>query len=91
MPSYDYIDEKTGERVEKIVPIAERDNVPGHKRVPVPPRVNMVGVAEDIHSQEYGVRQGLKDMETRYGRDRIRRETGMSLRQLEQAWGGQLT
>jgi hypothetical protein len=86
MPCYDYIEEATGRRVEKIVPIAQRDAVPGHRRVAVPPRVNMVGVAEDIHSTEYGVRQGLKDMEERYGRDRIRRDAGMSVQQLQEAW-----
>lgn len=86
MPSYDYIEEGTGRTVELIVPIARRDAVPGHRRVAVPPRVNAVGFAPDIHSQAYGVRQGLQDMETRYGADRIRRETGLSPRQLANVW-----
>lgn len=86
MPCYDYIDEATGARVEKLVPIAERDCVPGFRRVAVPPRVNTVGLAEDIHSQAYGVRQGLKDMENRYGADRIRRDTGFSPAELATTW-----
>ena len=86
MPCYDYIEQASGARVELIVPIAERDSVPGHTRVAVPPRVNAVGFAEDIHSQAYGVRQGLQDMETRYGRDRIRKETGMTAEQLKHVW-----
>lgn len=86
MPSYDYIRESDNATVELLVPIAQRDAVPGHRRLAVPPRINMVGVAEDIHSQEYGVRQGLKDMEERYGADRVRRETGMTVPELREAW-----
>jgi hypothetical protein len=86
MPSYDYIESATGKTVEMIVPIALRDAVPGHQRVAVPPRVNTVGFAPDIHSQAFGVREGLKDMETRYGADRIRRETGLTPRDLANAW-----
>jgi len=86
MPCYDYIEIATGKRVEKITTIALRDMVPGHRRIPVPPRVNTVGLAEDIHSQEYQTRQGLKDMETRYGRDRLQRESGFTTRQLQSAW-----
>lgn len=86
MPNYEYIEEVSGRRVEIIVPIAERDQVPGHRRVAVPPRVNAVGFAEDIHSQSYGVRQGLKDMETRYGADRIRREADAPLSELKKVW-----
>ncbi len=86
MPLYDFINESTGERVEFIVPIAQRDAVPGHRRIAVPPRLNTVGFAEDIHSQAYGVRQGLKHMEDTLGRDRIQRESGMSVRDLSAAW-----
>lgn len=86
MPAYDYIRESDGACVELLVPIAQRDAVPGHRRIAVPPRVNMVGVAEDIHSTEYGVRQGLKDMEARYGARRIEHETGMSVRELREEW-----
>lgn len=86
MPCYDYISEATGERVELIVPIAARDAQPGLRRVAVPPRLNTVGFAEDIHSQAYGVRQGLKAMEDKYGLDRIRRETGMTMPQLQDVW-----
>lgn len=86
MPSYDYIEEKTGERVEFIVPIAERDAVPGHRRLQVPPRLNTVGLAEDVLTQEYGVREGLKAMEHRYGADRIARESGFSVNDLKQTW-----
>lgn len=87
MPCYEYIEEATGARVEMIVAIAQRDAVPGHRRIAVPPRVNMLGVAEDIHSQAYGMRQGLKAMEDTYGRDRIRRDTGMSIESLRSTWG----
>lgn len=86
MPCYDYIEEASGRRVEFIVPIAARDRVPGHVRVTVPQRLNTVGFAQDIHDQAYGVRQGLADMEKRYGRDRIRRETGMSTAELKKVW-----
>jgi hypothetical protein len=86
MPCYDYIDEQTGARVELIVPIARRDAVPGLRRVAVPPRVNTIGFAEDIHSQAYGVRQGMKEMEEKYGRARLQRDTGMSMATLKNAW-----
>jgi hypothetical protein len=86
MPSYEYTDIATGERCELIVPIAQRDQVPGKRRIAVPPRLNTVGFAEDIHSQAYGIRQGLKDMEGRYGRARIQQDTGMSINQLARTW-----
>lgn len=86
MPLYDFIDESTGQKVELLVPIAQRDQVPGHRRLAVPPRLNTVGFAEDIHSQAYGARKGLKEMESAYGRDRIVRDTGFSVNQLRQTW-----
>lgn len=86
MPCYEYTEQATGRTVELIVPIAQRDRVPGHIRRAVPPRLNTVGFAENIHSQAYGVRQGLKDMENRYGRARLRQDTGMSLAELKNVW-----
>ena len=88
MPCYDYINEKTGERVEIIVPMSQRDSVPGHKRILIPPHINTVGFAENPHTMEYGVRQGLKDMEERFGRDRIEREGRFKMNTLRETWGG---
>jgi hypothetical protein len=86
MPSYDYIEVATGRRVERIVPIAARDAQPGLTRIAVPPRVALAGVAQDIHDQSFLVREGLRDMETRYGRDALRRDTGMKLGEIQAAW-----
>lgn len=86
MPTYEYLEEETGGRVERIVPIAERDKQPGLRRILVPRRVAFVGVAPDIHDMGYLTRESLKDMETRYGRDAIRRDTGMTTEQLKSAW-----
>ncbi|HWA07922.1 MAG TPA: hypothetical protein VG838_00495 [Opitutaceae bacterium] len=88
MPCYEYIEEATGRKVEHIVPIAKRDAVPGHKRIQVPPRVNMAGIAEDIHSMEYGVRRGLREIEEKMGTSELRRrmDKDMQPEKLKRVW-----
>jgi len=75
MPFYTYRHNKTGAQSVRLETIANRDQVPGHTRVLEFP-VARLGLAENPHTMEAGVRQGLKDMENTYGRDRMQRELG---------------
>lgn len=86
MPNYEYIEEVTGRRVEMIVPVAERDAVPGHRRVFAAPRVAAIGLAQDPNDLGAQMRQSMKDLETRYGADRVVRESGFSAETLKQTW-----
>ena len=87
MPLYTYRDKQTGAYSVRMVTIAERDQVPGHTRVLEFPTARL-GLAENPHTMEAGVRQGLKDMENIYGRDRMQRELGRdhSLESVKQTW-----
>lgn len=87
MPLYTYKDRKTGAHSVRMVSIANRDRQPGLERVLEFPTAQL-GIAENPHTTEYGVRQGLREMEQHYGRAEIQRQLGpgMSLDQVKRTW-----
>lgn len=86
MPTYEYIDERTEQRVELTVPIARRDSIPGLRRVFAAPQVAAIGLATDPNDLGAQTRQSLKDMEHRYGAERIAKESGYSVETLKRVW-----
>jgi len=89
MPLYTYEDLKTGAHTVRMVPIAERDKQPGQKRVLEFPTAQL-GIAENPHTQAYGIRQGLREMEEKYGGRELQRQLGpgLSLKHVKQTWEG---
>jgi hypothetical protein len=87
MPFYLYKHTATGRRVRLMKTIAERDRVPGHQRVMEFP-TGRLGLAENPHTMEYGVRQGMKDMENTYGRAEMARQMGSvaELKRAKEIW-----
>lgn len=89
MPLYTYKDRKTGAHSVRMVPIAERDAQRGLDRVLEFPTAQL-GVAENPHTQEYGIRQGLRELEGKFSSTEIERQLGpgLSMKTVKQAWGG---
>lgn len=89
MPFYTYTDNKTGEANTRMVPIAERDKQRGMTRVLEFPTARL-GLAENPHTQAYGVRQGLKDLEEKVGRQELQKQLGpdLNLKHVKQLWEG---
>lgn len=87
MPIYEYIEQKTGARVELLVPMAERDRVPGHRRlIAIMPSVIIPGQTANPHTQEAGMLQGLRDLEDAHvPREQIEAVTGFTANQLKAA------
>lgn len=87
MPLYTYTDDTTGAATVRMAPVAERDRQPGLTRVVEFP-VGRLGLAENPHTQDHGVRQGLKDMETKMGRGELQRRMGrdLQLNRVKQLW-----
>lgn len=87
MPLYTYIDQQTGEATVRMVPIAERDNQPGLRRVfepcvPLPPP----GGGPRLTLQAQQVLAGYQRLEER---GRLRHKTRSEVSRIKAAWSGE--
>ncbi|MEW6303499.1 MAG: hypothetical protein AB1705_08520 [Verrucomicrobiota bacterium] len=87
MPLYEYVDTRTGNTVELIKPVAQRDQVPSHlRRVTVPRRLHVTFGAPWEMDVDVQMPKGLRQMEERIGVGRMERESGFTAKQLKQIW-----
>jgi hypothetical protein len=88
MPLYTYENVRNGRRKEMFRTVAMRRMVPRNWRLVIAGAPAAVGVAENPHTQEFGIRQGLKDLESKFSASEIERQLGqgMSLKKVKQAW-----
>ncbi len=78
MPLYEYENPVTGERVEEVRPVEQRDNAPkGFRRVTIPRRVYAHRGCPDLKDVDYATPLAFKDMERK----------GVSTREMEMAAG----
>ncbi len=67
--------------------MADRDICPpGYQRITVPVRIGWVGCREDDSTTDYKMKASLKQMEDSIGRDRMVKESGYSVKQLQDVW-----
>ena len=86
MPVYEYVKVSTGAVIEFVVPVADRDQVPGHKRITVPRRINVVSGAPDPTLPGQAVPRALKELEGTINHREIARQSGFSTEQMKQVW-----
>ena len=88
MPVYEYEDERSGQTVELVRPIAQRDRVPRHlRRRRVPRRINFVTGAPDPTDASVATPRAFRQLEDTIPADRIARESGFSTERIKQIWG----
>lgn len=85
MPLYLYENLETGAREERMVPIAERDSVPGLRRVFDPPKLVILGQAENPFDPDLQLRRGLKKMED-HDRRSLEKQAQFSTDEMKQIW-----
>lgn len=87
MPVYEYRHEVTGQRIELVRPVAERDHCPpGYRRVTVPARLGVLtGALEDAHPDR-AVPNALKQLEEKHSAREIARQSGFTVEQLKETW-----
>lgn len=87
MPTYEYQDTRTGETVELVRTVAERDNVPNHlKRLTVPRRVAVkFGLLAEIDADN-SVPKAFRDLEQTMPAREIARQAGFSIDHIKRVW-----
>lgn len=88
MPLYEYIDPATGQRTERVLPVARRDEFPG--RVTVPRRLNVLTKAGKSEGewQADEVLRGFHKLEQSdpHANDKMREGLGMSPDKIKDVW-----
>ncbi len=87
MPTYIYENTLTGERIERNVPVAKRDDQPWPlKRIEVPPRVGFITKAIDPGCADASVPRAFREYELTAGASKIVKETGFSVDHIRKTW-----
>jgi len=87
MPIYQYRNPTTGEVIERIRPVQDRDRAPrGFARVTAPQRVAVVRGILDPETPDAAIPRALKQLEHTIDHRAIARGSGFSTRQLREIW-----
>lgn len=89
MPVYEYRNKATGEVVELVRPVAQRDCVPGNLvRVTVPRRINYVQGVLDSTDADVSTPKGFRQLEETIpgGYRAIEKQTGFSAEHIKRVW-----
>lgn len=86
MPLYQFRNSE-GRVIEETRAIADRDICPpGYQRITVPVHIGWVGCRENPHTVDAKTKHSLRDMEIKYGSERVARESGYSVAALKHHW-----
>lgn len=86
MPVYQYKN-GTGEVVELVRPVADRDMCPpGFQRVTVPVRVAISGAARDPYIADTQVPRAFRQLEEKVSAREIVKESGFSIEDVKRIW-----
>lgn len=92
MPTYDYLDRRTGRTVELVKSILDRDNVPPYlQRLVVPVKLRFDEKLPDPTDADIAAAKGIRDLEAKHGADFVHRELGFNNQQLRKTWDFQST
>lgn len=86
MPLYEYYNCETGQMEERLLPLSERDNVPGHLRRVPPSRLGYVAQQRPLPSFDQKNQTALAKLENSIGRQELERQSGYSTRALQEVW-----
>lgn len=87
MPIYVYEDMYTGERVEALQTVDDRDCMPNRYRRLMPERIGVIKGIKDPRGAERSVPRALRDLELQGKNARhIAKEAGHSVDDLKQVW-----
>lgn len=90
MPLYKYRDTVTGETVEMVRRVSERDNVPpNYIRIPIPERIGILGTSSsplDPHTAEAQVPKAYRQLEEKHGNREFLKESGFSTEEVKRVW-----
>jgi hypothetical protein len=85
MPTYDYQAED-GTVVERQASVAERDSLPGLRRVEVPRRLRIGVGATDEQGPDKAIPRALRQLEETVPAERIARDSGFPVSKLKRIW-----
>lgn len=89
MPIYQYHDLSTGQIVELLRPVAERDLVPSHlQRITVPERLGVHGSLAplDPHTADSSVPRAFRELELTMGHSELVKKVGFSRDHIRRVW-----